>query len=282
MTFTRQAHALIDKLGSGPLFVHPDPFRTARLINPTRSRREFLEAHINLLSDIASDRGLWMPAFNYDFPQTGIFNTFSDPAQLGPLPEQFRTNSASWRTSTPIFSAAGTGVEPILSWGDNTDPFGKNSLFGKLYDANGVVLYYGDTFNCSTIIHFAERLMGGGVYRYNKLFPGQVVYPDGVSVGGSLSYHVRPLGEGLDYDWIRLQDTALAAGVCFRLAAFPSVLAASAIHLTELFTSKLMADPLALLDHKSRAWVEPMLARLGRRFLIEDFETLELGDETIS
>ena len=274
MTFTAQARALIDKLGSGPLFVHPDPFRTAGLINPTRSRTEFLEAHINLLSSIANDRGLWMPAFNYDFPQTGIFNTALDPAQLGPLPEQFRTHSARWRTSTPIFSVAGTGEQPILPWGDNTNPFSKNSLFAHLSDANGVVLYYGDTFNCSTIVHFAESLVGGGVYRYNKLFPGQVVYPDGVSVRGSLSFHVRPPGKGLDYDWDGLQNTALAAGICIRLAAFPSVLAASAIQLTKLFTSKLMADPLALLNQKSRGWVEPMLAKLGRNFLIEDFETL--------
>ncbi|MGE3361691.1 MAG: hypothetical protein AB7O92_34155 [Acidimicrobiia bacterium] len=34
----------------------------------------------------------------------------------------------------------------------------------------------------------------------------------------------------------------------------------------------LTADPLALLDADARAWVEPMLERLGRRFELCDFE----------
>ena len=278
MTIAPHATVLIDRLGSGPLFVHSDLFRTAPLVNQTRNRSEFLNAHTNLLLEIAKDRGLWMPAFNYDFPRTHIFNLASDPVQLGPLPENFRTKNANWRTSTPIFSASGTGVEPLIPWGDNIDPFGKNSLFAHLIAADGVVLYYGDTFNCSTIIHFAESLVGGGVYRYKKLFGGRVVYPDGESVWGSLSCHVRPLGKNLDYKWTRLQDTAVAAGVCVHLPDFPGLLAASARHLSELFTTELIADPLSLLDHESRVWVEPMLATLGRRFLIGDFESSTLTD----
>jgi len=39
-----------------------------------------------------------------------------------------------------------------------------------------------------------------------------------------------------------------------------------------------MADPLSELDHESRAWEEPMLATLGRRFLILDFESSTLPD----
>ena len=278
MTIARQTRALIDRLGSGPLFVHPDPFRTAQLVTPTRSRTEFLDAHLSLLIEIANDRGLWIPTFNYDFPRTHIFNTTSDPAQLGPLPEHFRTTTAHWRTSTPIFSAAGTGAEPYIPWGDIINPFGQNSLFAHLVECNGVVLYYGDTFNCSTIIHFAESLVGGGQYRYNKRFSGQVIFPDGKVVEGSLSCYVRPLAKNLDYDWKRLQDTALTTGVCVRLAEYPGLLAASARHLSELFKSELETDPLGLLDHKSRVWVNPMLNRLGRRFLIEDFETLASRD----
>ncbi len=118
----------------------------------------------------------------------------------------------------------------------------------------------------------------GGIYRYKKLFGGRVVYPDGESVGGSLSCHVRPLGKNLDYKWTCLQDTAVAAGVCVRLPEFPGLLAASARHLSELFATELVADPLSLLDHESRAWVEPMLATLGRRFLIRDFESSTLTD----
>jgi hypothetical protein len=34
----------------------------------------------------------------------------------------------------------------------------------------------------------------------------------------------------------------------------------------------LAADPLALVDADTRAWVAPMLERLGRRFELSDFE----------
>ena len=31
-------------------------------------------------------------------------------------------------------------------------------------------------------------------------------------------------------------------------------------------------DPLRLLDHETRRWVEPALQQLGRRFVMDDFE----------
>jgi len=39
--------------------------------------------------------------------------------------------------------------------------------------------------------------------------------------------------------------------------------------------SDVRTDPVALLDARSRAWVEPALERLGRRFLLSDFESRE-------
>lgn len=275
MNVAEKTAALLRDLGTGPMFVHSDPFRTARLVAPSRDRNSFLTAHVTLLRDIGDGRDLWLPAFNYDFPRTRVFDVVADVVQLGPLPEHFRRTAAAWRSAIPIFSMAGIGADPQVEWGDNTDPFGDSSMFAKLVEADGVILYYGDTFAYSTIIHYAERLPGGPPYRYDKVFPGRVVGRDGTNSRGTLCYHVRPLGTGLDYDWRGLLDAALAAGVCKRVDGHHELLAASARGLCELWVESMRADRLALLDVKSRKWVEPALDDLGRRFIIGDFESPE-------
>jgi len=253
------------------VLAHSDPFRAARLVGRVRNKADLLGAHIVLLMDIAAERPLWIPTFNYDFPRTRVFDVRFDEAQLGPLPEQFRNTTAAWRSPVPIFSIAGTGARPEIEWGDNTDPFGESSMFARLVESDGVILYYGSTFRYSTIVHYAERVSGGPAYRYDKLFPGRVVNTDGTSARGSLCYHVRPLGTGLDYNWAGLLQRALAAGVCRHVEGHDELVAASARDLCSLWVAAMKADPLALLDASSRAWVAPALDDLGRRFLLGDF-----------
>jgi len=263
---------MLSQLGSGAVFVHSDPFGAVRLVPPSRDRDAFLDSHLDLLASATAGRTMWMPAFNYDFPRTRSFDVARDPSQLGPIPERFRLNVADWRTEIPIFSATGTGSAPVITWSWDTDPFGTGSLFAKLVESDGVILYYGNTFHYSTIVHFAEREVGGPVYRYDKVFPGSVTRPDDSTVEGSLNYHVRPVGTGLDYDWPGILSRAIDAEVCVRLDGHPEVLAASARTLTDFFVEEMRRDPLALLDALTRQWVEPKLLELGRRFLIDDFE----------
>lgn len=275
MSVADKAAALLSELASGPVFVHSDPFRTARLIDRSRDRAAFLTAHTTLLRDFAGERDLWIPTFNYDFPRSRVFDVGLDAAQIGPIPEHFRKTAAVWRTPIPIFSVAGVGADPGITWGDDTDPFGKESIFAKLIESDGVILYYGDTFAYNTIIHHVERGPGSPVYRYDKLFPGRVVTHEGSSVRGSLCYHVRPLGTMLDYDWPGMLERALSAGVCRRVEGHAEILAASARGLCDLWKGELKSDPLALLDAASRKWVEPALEDLGRRFMLGDFESPE-------
>jgi aminoglycoside 3-N-acetyltransferase len=275
MTFVSKAAALLAELGTGPVFAHSDPFRTARVVKPSRNRREFLDAHVTVLKEVAGDRGLWIPAFNYDFPRTHFFDVANDEAQVGPIPEHFRTTAAEWRTRVPIFSVTGTGPMPSIPWGQDTDAFGEESIFARLVESDGVILYYGDTFCYNTIVHYAERRSGGPAYRYDKMFGGQVfTNADNLSALGSLRYHVRPLGTDLDYDWPGLLDSAIEAGACRRVDGSPEVLASSARTLCDFWIEALRRDRLALLDQKTRAWVEPKLEKLGRPFMIADFEAL--------
>ena len=272
MSFTSNATALLSALGDGPVFVHSDVFRTVRLVAPSRDRRALLDAHVDLLKRVSGDRGLWLPSFNYDFPRSGVFDVADDESQVGPIPEHFRTSAAEWRTPVPMFSVAGTGSAPLIEWGENTNPFGVNSIFARLVAEDGVVLYYGDTFHYNTLVHYSEREAGGPVYRYDKLFRGRVIMTDGSSIGGSLQYHVRPMNTGLEYDWPRLKKEAENAGVLRHLDGYPEILAASAKGLNDLWISNLGNDPFALLDDATRSWAEPKVEKLGRRFVISDFE----------
>ena len=215
---------------------------------------------------------MWMPAFNYDFPRTGVFDVRADRVQVGPIPEQFRNTIAEWRTLVPMFSVCGTGDEPLTAWSRQTDPFDGGSIFDQLVQGDGVVLYYGDTFSSNTLVHYSESLSGGPLYRYDKEFAGYVVTQNGERIDGSLKCHVRPLGRDLDYDWPRLERAAIEAGVCSVVEGTPEVLAASARELAGFWVEEMQRDPLSLLDPRSRSWVEPMLEKLGRRFDINDFE----------
>lgn len=266
---------LLRSLGDGPVFVHADPFRASRLIDPTRNRGELIDRHLALIRSAAESRPLWMPTFNYDFPATRVFKVADDPSQLGPVPDRFRTEAAEWRTPIPIFSVCGVGGEPLVEWGFLADPFGPKSIFAELVRRDGLILYYGRTFHYNTIVHYSEREAGGPLYRYDKIFAGTVVLANGKSIDGSLNYHVRPLGRGLDYDWDSLLAGALAGGACVELDGFPEILAASARAVHRFFVERLRRDPLGLLDAASRRWVEPTLEELGRRFDLSDFETAE-------
>ncbi len=274
MSVAGKIAALIAAMGSGPVFAHSDPFRVARLVKPVRDRATYLDSHISLMKEAADGRALWLPTFNYDFTKSRVFDVRGSESQLGPLPERFRVSAAEWRTPIPIFSVAGTGSSPEVVWGKGTDPFGDDSIFAELLKSDGVVLYYGDTFHYNTLVHYSEREVGGGpVYRYDKLFPGTVVSRDGAVLNGSLNYHVRPMGTGLEYDWPRLLVDAVDAGVCRRLDEYPEILAASARGLSDLWVNAIRKDPFVLLDENTRGWAEPKAQHLGRRFNIDDFET---------
>ena len=263
---------LLAQAGTGPVFVHSDPFRAARLVKPTRDRNAYLDSHIRVVREAVGDRPLWLPTFNYDFPRTRSFDVMNSESQLGPVPERFRVSQAHWRTPIPIFSIAGIGRNPQPRWGSMTDPFGEDSIFADLVRNDGVVLYYGDTFAYNTLVHYAERVAGGPVYRYDKVFKGNVINPDGETVEGSLNYHVRPMGMGLDYDWSRLKKEAIDAGVCHADSEHPEILAASAALLCDLWVQDMKRDPFALLDESSRAWAEPQVEKLGRRLIVTDYE----------
>ena len=62
------------RVGTGSVFVHSDSFRVAQLVPRASDRESYLDAHLALLVDAVAGRPLWMPAFNYDFPRSAVFD----------------------------------------------------------------------------------------------------------------------------------------------------------------------------------------------------------------
>jgi len=258
----------------GPILVHSDPFATMRLIPSGQTRQASLTAHVDNIRRIGGDRPVWMPSFNYDFTTTGRYDISTSPAQVGAINEWFRVENSNWRTETPIFNFVGNGEMPAISEtvGARIDPFDDASLFGRIADLDGEIVWYGAPFSSTTFLHHAEAAAGGPHYRYDKYFPGTVTSPAAPQpVAVELKYHVRPKGAVLGYDWARLLGDLVEANIYTR-TDLDGVATASARQLREFWVARLNRDPLYFLDSESRAWVAPKIRELGRRFEISDFE----------
>jgi aminoglycoside 3-N-acetyltransferase len=268
------------RTGDGPLFVHSDLLIAGVFVEITFDRNQMLQRHIAVLEEAAAGRAVWMPTFNYDFPKTGAFDVRISPCQLGPLGEYFRTAVAAWRTDDPVFSVAGTKSRPELATASGRlDPFGAGSIFAELDRRRATMLFYGARFSSSaTIIHYIERKSGGPPYRYDKVFRG-VVSEGSHRQAVEYVYHVRPLNHTLEYDLTRVSEDLCEAGLMRRVMwkGRCVVQAIDAAVVCEFCGERLRRDPLYLLNESSRAWVEPALSRLGRRFELTDFESATDG-----
>jgi aminoglycoside N3'-acetyltransferase len=279
MTPAEELAGLGEGTADGPLFVHSDLFFARVFVEVTFDRKQLLEHHIAVLREAAAGRAVWMPTFNYDFPKTGAFEVRNSPCQLGPLGEYFRTAVSAWRTDDPVFSVAGTGSPPELAMANGRiDPFGARSIFAELDRRRATLLFYGAPFSSATILHYAERQSGGPLYRYDKVFHG-VVSEGSHSRAVEYVYHVRPLNQTLDYDWKRLSAHLCEAGLLKQMMYQGRSVARTidAAALCAFWVERLRGDPLYLLDGGSRAWVEPALSSLGRRFEMADFEPVPNG-----
>lgn len=258
---------------SGPVLVHADLVRVIGGVRGPGNRSGLLQAHADLVLAAADGRNVWMPAFNYSFTQTGEFHVQRDPSQVGVLTEHFRTACADWRSRVPVFSVSGSGPRPCLSTDYRIDPFGSDSAFSRLTEQDGTILLYGATLETFTFRHYVERLAGGPPYRYDKIFSGEII-DETEKCGIELLYHVRPLDGRTRYDNMRLASELTQQGL-LKGAVLPrfSVMAVAASYLKEFWRGQLLRDPLHFLDKDSRQWVESRLQRLGRRFILSDFES---------
>lgn len=265
--------------GAGPVMVHSDVRGASALVPKTTNKSQLLNSHLKVIADLVDGRDVWMPTFNYDFLSTRRYSPSSDVSQVGALNEEFRTRAA-WRTSVPVFNFCGSGALPVKeSLTSTVDPFDEHSIFAELVRQDGSILWYGAPFSSATFLHHAESVSGGPLYRYDKLFNGEVMSGHSNSKV-SLKYHVRPMTGPVDYDWGKIVGHSRESGLISRLGTEQpgAIFVAGVRNLLQGWLERIENDAFYLLDEKSRSWIEPRVRSLGRRFRLEDFEeqTVEL------
>lgn len=253
------------------LLVHSDLMKGLDL--PFSGRDEFLASHLAELKSLHDNISIWMPAFNYDFCKGEVYSIPSTKSRVGALSEYFRSKISDWRTDVPVFSFAGFGAAPKLYHNAEIDPFGAKSIFDHLYRNEAWMMHYGSSISSSTILHYAERQSGLLSYRYDKIFKGKIQDMEGRISNVALKYHVRPLGRYLDYDWNKIEQNLVDEKILIQFRNKKTMISLCRIDLlVDYWLLRLRQDPLCLLDLKSKSWIEPLLDKLGRTFLITDFE----------
>jgi len=258
----------IENSNAGKILVHSDLLRGFKLqLAPDEG---LLDAHCKLLIGFGKD--IYMPTFNYDFPKTRIFDVANTPSKVGVINEYFRKSYAQWQTPVPIFSVSGIGFFPEIRYQNEIDPFDENSIFGFLHKTNSLILYYGAAFSSTTLIHYVERISKLLYYRYDKFFEGEVV-SNGISKRVILKLHVRPMGRILEYDWVRLENDLNKNNLIQYFSDQATKIKIIRIdELVEFWMERIKRDPLYFLNNESKIWIKPLLNKLGRPFLITDFE----------
>jgi len=203
----------LKKVGIKPgdtIFVHSD-LKSFGKITTNITRSEYIEFFIDALKEVVGKTGnIIVPTFSYTFCKKEVYDPLITPSTVGILTEHFRKMKDVKRSNDAIFSAAAYGPDEKFLTDVGTNCFGEKSVFEKLYDKKGKLIFLGDTFDI-TFMHFAEQRYGVP-YRFIKRFPGQI------KIAGELKdyvfdYNVKPLDKNIVYDLEKIAKYFDSCGV---------------------------------------------------------------------
>ncbi|MBV4430581.1 AAC(3) family N-acetyltransferase [Clostridium tyrobutyricum] len=188
------------------LFIHSDISKFGKLA--ISKRDALLGGIIDSFKAVVGDSGtLIMPTFSYSFCKGEIFDVKNTKGTVGTLNEYFRKLPDVLRNVQPIFSSAVMGKKKYNFLDISKDSFGKGSIFDKVKQANGKLVFFGAPFQSCTYLHYVEQ-MHGIPYRYMKDFKGKIkngekIYDD------SCTFFVRYLNSNVVLDTSRLEKYLL-------------------------------------------------------------------------
>ena len=147
------------------------------------------EKFIETFKKIIGDKGLLiMPTFTYSPFESEVYNINLSKSTVGALTEYFRTRDGVKRSKHPIFSFAcwGYNASKFLDF-KNYNCFGRESLFGKMYDLNTKYTYnilnkkFKTVFNLFKSIKYISLSNSAGIlnnkeFHYNLTRPGIFLY----------------------------------------------------------------------------------------------------------
>ena len=259
------------------LLVHSDLRRMLEAARPDANRREqFLASIVEDIVETYPSSDIWMPAYNYGFFSTGVFDYRQSRSQMGVLSEYFRAHRAHWRTVTPILSFSGIGqpLDTDTSTGV-LEPNGASGPLSQLVDSGGTVLMLGCNVQWASLFHHAE-VAGGAypLYRYDKGFAGSTVKWTGDTQDVQVRYAVTSLNRPVAYDFGRIHEHFLDEGIVRSSSRFQYSYEIDAQDFVNAWQVLSEADPFWPLTDKSRGWAQPLVEGLGRGFQAKDFEEI--------
>lgn len=259
------------KMNSSPILVHTDIARLDRKIfRNLDSLSGITNAAINYLSEIANNREIWLPTFNYSFTESRIFDVINDVSDVGIINETLRTDEKFKRSEIPIFSLIRNESIPLQIGLNNTliEPFGSNGEFAEIYNLKGDIVFFGAHFNALTYLHRVEE-EAKIKYRYLKRFSGEVRIGD-VRKNVDVAFLVRPKGLNLQYDWEKMYSEISRAQLISTLGH--NVFSVNVNELHDFLLQQIIGEELWMLTPESKKSVRKIRETLGRNYEIGDFE----------
>lgn len=261
----------IFKNGQSHILIHSDILFGFKI--KFENHEKYLEEHFKELEDVCQPLKIIMPSFNYDFCKGIPYNLKFSESQVGTLSEYFRKNKAKWRTSTPVFNFSGIGDNPLTNKYGKIDPFDESSLYNYLFNNKGILMHYGSGFHTSTLIHYVERISKRLIYRYDKVFRGQVIDFNDVAHNCELVYHVRPIGYNFNYDWNKIEEDLIENNIIEKYKEKRTQILIGRIDkIVDFWLTHINNNPFYFLDKETRRWVESKFNELNRPFKLTDFE----------
>lgn len=114
------------------------------------------------LNAIGPDGTLLMPALSLGLKPSEIFDVRLTPANVGAIPEYFRTREGTSRSLHPTHSVCAVGRrthELLDDHGLDCTPCGRHSPFRKMAETNGKIVMLGCGLKPNTTMHALEEYM---------------------------------------------------------------------------------------------------------------------------
>lgn len=168
-----------------------------------------------LLERIGKSGTLLMPSFSWDFPKTKHCDLRESKSKMGILTECFRKMHGVRRSFHPMYSFCATGNRSDYLTNylvPEYHPFKKESVMGRLYDDNAVVLFVGTDIRYCTFMVYCE-FQCGIEYRFEKPFRGLVIGQNGLADNGEFYHFCRPQSEKIEEDYLRIKERLLKDGI---------------------------------------------------------------------
>lgn len=149
-----------------------------------------------------------VPTFTYSATRGELFDPSQTPSEIGQFSETFRKTKGVIRSCHPIFSVCCFGNQAeYFTDSKNTDCFGKDTFFDKLYKNDVKILALGCSLDRVTFVHFIEQRLNVS-YRYLKNFKTQIRNNKTIEET-SVSYFVRKLDLDFNIDLNNFEKEAI-------------------------------------------------------------------------